>query len=303
MTDINSHEGRKYLRKIRSATSGDVIEVDVYCVLKAFGVTCPARQHAIKKLLCCGNRGKGDEVADLKGVIAAVSCAIELTEGSGEALAQDMMEVEKYAAKWLGIDAKKGPTQDAQEAGKIRGIVHFAPNPFVALCGADVPNQSTTGLRDHTTCENCKAVLNRLADDARIRQKQLSTLRSMNDHLAAIAKVNTPVMSDPDAVGPPKYRVPPYSTGHAGTARSHHGYFVNDSTHTMYDIADVVEAFDNYVETEWHGHGPLSAAKDLPNDCFLFSELKLSRAQADYAINAYRQWKANNKEFKRSADY
>jgi hypothetical protein len=67
MTSINEHEGKKYLKTI-----------DVYCVLVAFGVTCPARQHAIKKLLSAGTRGKGDEMSDLVGALAAVNRAIDL---------------------------------------------------------------------------------------------------------------------------------------------------------------------------------------------------------------------------------
>jgi len=80
---IDKHEGKKYLRLIHSAKPDNVrqpISVDVYAVLVAFGVTCPARAHAIKKLLCCGNRGKGSELDDLKGVLAAVSRAIQLQE-------------------------------------------------------------------------------------------------------------------------------------------------------------------------------------------------------------------------------
>lgn len=79
---IVEHEGRKYLRRIRSAVvPGNAIDVDVYAVLEAFGVTCPAVQHAVKKLLCAGNRGKGDCVADLVGAQAAISRAIELEKG------------------------------------------------------------------------------------------------------------------------------------------------------------------------------------------------------------------------------
>jgi len=79
MSSISGHEGRKYLRPIESAqTPGSLVYVDVYSVLEAFGVTCPARAHAVKKLLCCGNRGKGDALADLTGAAAAVSRAIEL---------------------------------------------------------------------------------------------------------------------------------------------------------------------------------------------------------------------------------
>jgi hypothetical protein len=81
-TPIAGHEGLKYLRTIRSAENDDTIKVDVYSILVAFGVTCPARAQAIKKLLCCGQRGKGDERADLGGAIAAINRAIELCDSS-----------------------------------------------------------------------------------------------------------------------------------------------------------------------------------------------------------------------------
>lgn len=83
--DIFQHEGKKYLRTIYSATGVAAIKagmpcliVDVYDVLKAFNVTCAARQHAIKKLLCSGIRGKGGELDDLVGAEAAICRAIEL---------------------------------------------------------------------------------------------------------------------------------------------------------------------------------------------------------------------------------
>lgn len=79
-TPIQEHEGRKYLRQMRDVGNGGPFDVDVYCVLEAFKVTCPARQHALKKLLCAGTRGKGTEIDDLRGVIAAVNRAIELQE-------------------------------------------------------------------------------------------------------------------------------------------------------------------------------------------------------------------------------
>ncbi len=76
---IEKHEGAKYLRLIQSAVNPDETAlVDVYAVLEAFGVTCPARAHAIKKLLCAGIRGKGSTLSDLIGANAAVSRAIEL---------------------------------------------------------------------------------------------------------------------------------------------------------------------------------------------------------------------------------
>lgn len=52
--------------------------VDVYDVLMAFNVTNPATQHAIKKLLMPGNRGRKDKLTDLKEAYQSIARAIEL---------------------------------------------------------------------------------------------------------------------------------------------------------------------------------------------------------------------------------
>jgi len=52
--------------------------IDVYDVLQAFKVICPARQHAIKKLLKTGNRGYKDEEQDLIESKESINRAIEL---------------------------------------------------------------------------------------------------------------------------------------------------------------------------------------------------------------------------------
>lgn len=73
------HEGVKYLRVIYSATQRHVaIKVDVYSVLEAFGVVCPALAHCVKKLLCAGLRGKGSRLDDLVSAQAALDRAVEL---------------------------------------------------------------------------------------------------------------------------------------------------------------------------------------------------------------------------------
>ena len=82
---VKQHEGNKYLRRIHPAYDASVfednsIEVDVYSVLVAFNVTCPATQHAIKKLLCAGLRSKGSKKDDLIGAMAALNRAIDLAE-------------------------------------------------------------------------------------------------------------------------------------------------------------------------------------------------------------------------------
>jgi hypothetical protein len=71
-----THSGSKYLRDVQLIGG----KIDVYAVLVAFDVACPARQHAIKKLLCAGLRGKGDELQDLRESIDAVKRAIEIKE-------------------------------------------------------------------------------------------------------------------------------------------------------------------------------------------------------------------------------
>lgn len=75
---IENHAGKKYLRKIHSPVDGLAIFVDVYAVLEAFNVTCPARAHSIKKLLCAGIRGKGSEMQDLEEAIN--SCGPRILE-------------------------------------------------------------------------------------------------------------------------------------------------------------------------------------------------------------------------------
>ena len=67
--------GSKYLREVPCHVGG---RIDVYAVLDAFDVTCPARQHAIKKLLCAGLRGKGDVRQDLLEAADAVTRALQM---------------------------------------------------------------------------------------------------------------------------------------------------------------------------------------------------------------------------------
>lgn len=67
--------GSKYLREMKCLVEG---RADVYAVLEAFNVTCPARQHAIKKLLCSGIRGKGDTIQDLQEARDAIDRAVQM---------------------------------------------------------------------------------------------------------------------------------------------------------------------------------------------------------------------------------
>lgn len=78
---VTEHGGSKYLRTIHAADrAGLPIKVDVYAVIEAFEITCPALQHALKKILACGVRGKGSKLDDIKGVFDAMWRALELQE-------------------------------------------------------------------------------------------------------------------------------------------------------------------------------------------------------------------------------
>lgn len=69
----------KYDREI-IGIDGTITTVDVYRVLYAFGVSDPATQHAVKKMLCMGLRGHKDYLADLNDSIDSLQKSRELYE-------------------------------------------------------------------------------------------------------------------------------------------------------------------------------------------------------------------------------
>jgi hypothetical protein len=70
-----NQSGKKYLREVTCSVDE---KIDVYAVLEAFEVYCPARQHAIKKMLCAGIRGKNDTIQDLHEACDAIHRAIQM---------------------------------------------------------------------------------------------------------------------------------------------------------------------------------------------------------------------------------
>lgn len=58
--------------------------LDVYDVLIMFDVRDPAIQHAIKKLLACGQRGHKDALEDLQEAKQSIDRAIEFVSVYGE---------------------------------------------------------------------------------------------------------------------------------------------------------------------------------------------------------------------------
>ena len=73
------HVPSKYTRPITGACG--TTDVDVYDVLKAFDVTCPALQHLIKKALCVGIRGHKTRTQDLNDILSSAQRAVELNDG------------------------------------------------------------------------------------------------------------------------------------------------------------------------------------------------------------------------------
>ncbi len=54
------------------------VSIDIYDVLKAYEVRCPAMQHAIKKLLMPGQRGHKSLIDDLHEAKQSIDRAIAL---------------------------------------------------------------------------------------------------------------------------------------------------------------------------------------------------------------------------------
>jgi len=86
----------KYHREVMSVTPGcrenadpARVTIDVYSVIEAFGVSCPATQHAIKKLLCAGVRGHKNTMTDLREAAAAIDRAIQLEAGREKSKKED----------------------------------------------------------------------------------------------------------------------------------------------------------------------------------------------------------------------
>lgn len=73
VAEITSSKRSKYHREVKPG-----VYIDVYDVLTAFNVTCPAIGHAVKKLLAPGKRGAKDMATDLKEANQSIDRAIQI---------------------------------------------------------------------------------------------------------------------------------------------------------------------------------------------------------------------------------
>lgn len=76
--------GKKYLRAVANIHGQTLEDVDIYSLLDAWQVKCPAVQHALKKLIMPGQRKKGDALQDLTEAADAVARAITLERARQE---------------------------------------------------------------------------------------------------------------------------------------------------------------------------------------------------------------------------
>lgn len=88
----------KYEREIKPN-----VYVDVYDVLRAFNVTDQAIGHAVKKMLCAGERGYKDKSQDIDEAIASLKRAKEMEEKPEQLelnFSSNPPDVYLYQGKW-----------------------------------------------------------------------------------------------------------------------------------------------------------------------------------------------------------
>lgn len=74
---------QKHSHYHKDVSQYDTIDIYVICDLYV-NDNSGCIQHAVKKLLCCGNRGVKDNVKDLQEAIDTIQRKIEILQGKGE---------------------------------------------------------------------------------------------------------------------------------------------------------------------------------------------------------------------------
>lgn len=103
------NSGNKYHRTIVNIHGKALADIDVYSVLGAFKVENPAIQHAVKKLLCAGIRGKGSALNDITECYPALDRAIRIEKGIEPAPEETNAEFVEKTLKSTTIVADKPP--------------------------------------------------------------------------------------------------------------------------------------------------------------------------------------------------
>ncbi len=79
---MNKYRKKASLRRDDETEELVAVTMDIYDITKAYGVTCQAIGHAVKKLLMPGQRGHKSKQQDLEEAITSIVRAIELENQS-----------------------------------------------------------------------------------------------------------------------------------------------------------------------------------------------------------------------------
>ena len=131
----------KYNRKIKGVT------VDVYDVLKAFDVTCPALQHLIKKALCTGLRGHKNREQDLRDIVDSALRAQFLNDEENIIRQQEELVAEsEQLAKGSGFKCGGFVSNDYRVAVGVNGNDHGESLPLQSGDSINVAGDITINI-------------------------------------------------------------------------------------------------------------------------------------------------------------
>lgn len=82
-----------YIRSIQSVDGYLPVKIDVYGIIRAYEISDPELQHAIKKILCAGQRGVKSKKQDILEAIQSLNIWIE-TQRNIESSAEFLKEKE-----------------------------------------------------------------------------------------------------------------------------------------------------------------------------------------------------------------
>ena len=70
--------GDKYMVMITERSTCKTISVDAYDIIIAVGITCPAKAHALKKIMFSGERGAKSYEIDVREAINSLEISLDL---------------------------------------------------------------------------------------------------------------------------------------------------------------------------------------------------------------------------------
>jgi len=115
----------KYNKTIKGVT------FDVYDVLRAFEVTSPAIQHAVKKLLMPGVRGHKDQLQDVQEAAQSIQREIEyLTSIKPEKTIKEQLLEATHVCSWLRADLFQPKNPDYLYDVRTYGGQEFRSEPL-----------------------------------------------------------------------------------------------------------------------------------------------------------------------------